>query len=311
MVWQGVPTFKRDQGGRIFVNPERQFVKPFELPTDAPNQVITVPAGGRAGPFPFTARWDGPIEIFYIKVTVGDENGIENFLTDYNIRVMIESPGKRKNLMPRPIHLIGMAGCAGRPFVLPETLFLPNPQSINIEVFNDDVNIRNVEITLGGIKFYPNRAPEQIRSDLYGYASLRTRTYAYFLTTENDVTLTAGAVANNFATIPDDADMEIYKLTAHDTNVTAGQSFRTRIREMSTDSAMTGDRIIAPNLWGGHDVTPIGGGIGGSGGIYPSRLATTMLVRRSTQLEFETLEVGGGNHTIQYILSGRKVENVS
>ncbi len=307
MVWNQISTFKRDQEGRIYVNPERQFVKPFELPCDPPNVVVTVPAGGRAGPFPFTARWDGPIEIFYFKVTVGDEDGIENFLTDYNIRIFIEAPGKRKNLMNRPIQLISMAGCAGRVFVLPESVYLPNPQALSVSWINDDANVRNIELTMGGIKFYPNRAPEQIRRDLYGYASLRSRTYCYFMTTDADTTLTAGSTAQSLFTVPDSEDFEAYKLTAHDTNVTAGQSFRTRIREMSTDSAMTGAQIIAPNLWGGHDPTPIGGGIGGSGGIFPYRLATSMLIRRSTQVELETLEVGGGTHTIQYLMSGRKV----
>ena len=309
MVWNQVPTFKRDQEGRIMVNPERQFVKPFILPSDAPNQVMTIPAGGRFGPVAFTSRWDGPIEIFAIVATVGDEEGIGNFQTDYRIRVFIESPGKRKNLMNRPIQLIGMAGQAGIPGILSESIFLPNPQSLNLTAFNDDAAERSVEITLYGIKFYPNRASEQIRKSLYGYASLRTRTYNYWMTTENDVTLTPGAVANNFITVPDDSDMEIYKLSAVDSNLNVGQTFRTRIREMATDSAMTGARIIAPNLWGGHQVTPIGGGIGGSGGFFPNRLPTTMLVRRSTQLEFETLEVGGGNHTIQYICHGRKIEN--
>ncbi len=120
MVWNQVPTFKRDQAGRIMVNPERQFVKPFMLPTDAPQQVMTIPAGGRSGPASLTARWDGPIEVFTVHVTVGDEDGIENFLTDYNLRVFIEAPGKRKNLMQRPINLIGMAGCAGRPLCCPK-----------------------------------------------------------------------------------------------------------------------------------------------------------------------------------------------
>ena len=309
MIFNQIPTFKRDAQGRIFVNPERQFVKPFELPTDPPNVTITVPAGGRVGPFPFTARWDGPIEIFYIKATVGSVEGIENFITDYQLRVLIESPGKRKVLMNRPIQLTSIAGCAGRVFVLPESIFLPNPQSLDITIFSDEAVDRNVEITLGAIKFYPNQAPEQIRSDLYGYASLRSRTYCYFQTTEQDVVLTAGATATNFANVPDDADLELYKFTARDSNTTAGESFRTRIRDMATDSALTGAQIIAPNLWGGHDPTPIGGNIGGSGGVFPYRLATTMLVRRSTQLEFVTTELGGGTHTIQYCLSGRKVEN--
>ncbi len=210
MVWNQVPTFKRDQEGRIMVNPERQFVKPFILPSDAPNQVMTIPAGGRFGPVSFTSRWDGPIEIFAIVATVGDEEGIANFQTDYRIRVFIESPGKRKNLMNRPIQLIGMAGQAGIPGILSESIFLPNPQSLNLTAFNDDAAERSVEITLYGIKFYPNRASEQIRKSLYGYASLRTRTYNYWMTTENDVTLTPGAVANNFITVPDDSDMEIY-----------------------------------------------------------------------------------------------------
>ena len=311
MIFNQVPTFKRDQQGRIFVNPERQFVKPFELTISAPNNTFTLPAGGRMGPFPFTARWDGPLELYYLKVTVGTDAGIENFITDYSIRVMIESPGKRKQLMNRPIQLTSIAGTAGRVFVLPETIWLPNPQSLDITFFSDEAVDRTVEMTIGAIKFYPNQAPEQIRRDLYGYASLRSRTYCYFQTTEADTILTAGATQTNFANVPDDSDLEVFKLTARDDNTTAGQSFRTRIRDMATDSAVTGDAIIAPNLWGGHDPTPIGGNIGGSGGIFPYRLPTSLLLRRSTQLEFVTTELGGGNHTIQYVMSGRKVENAS
>jgi len=309
VIFNQVPTFKRDSQGRIFVNPERQFVKPFELTVSAPNNTFTIAAGGRAGPFPFTARWDGPLELFYLKVSVGDEEGVENFLTDYAIRVLIESPGKRKQLMNRPIHLTSIAGCAGRVFVLPETIFLPNPQSLDVTFFNDDAAVRTVEMTIGAIKFYPNQAPEAIRRDLYGYASLRSRTYCYFQTTEADTQLTPGSTATNFANVPDDSDLEVFKLTARDSSPVG--SFRTRIRDMATDSALTGDAIIAPNLWGGHDPTPIGGNIRGSGGIFPYRLATTLLLRRSTQLEFITTELGGATHTIQYVMSGRKVENAS
>jgi hypothetical protein len=310
MIFNNIPTFKRDAQGRIVANPMRQFVKPFELTISAPNNTFTLPAGGRVGPLPMTARFDGPLELYYLKVTVGTPN-IEDFVTDYAIRVLIESPGKRKTLMNRPIQLTSIAGTAGRVFVFPETIWLPSPQSLDFSFFSDAAVDLNVEMTIGAVKFYAPAAPSKLREELFGYASLRSRTYCYYMTTEADVTLTAGQTATNFANVPDDADLEIFKLTARDTNTTAGESFRTRIRDMSTDSAVTGDAIIAPNLWGGHDPTPIGGGIGGSGGIFPYRLPTSLLVRRSTQLEFTTTELGGGAHTIQYCLAGRKVENAS
>lgn len=308
MSWHQVPTFKRTKDGEIYVNPEKQYLQPFELPIDAPNQVVNLPAGARVGPLPMTARWDGPIEIFYIKASVLNvEPGVYDQV--YDIDILIDAPGKRKRLMSRRIPLRAIAGDGSRPYILPESILLPNPQSLDITLFQNGAAAQDVEITFGGIKYFPNSAPNKLREQLYGYAQLRERTYAYFLTTDEPITVTPGGVdIINLMTMPDDADMEIFKLTcAQSLPYPAGQqTFRTRIRDMVTDRAITGAKIIAPNLFGAHinSVTDVGG----SGGILPYRFATTLMMRRSTQMELVTDDAGTPlEFTVNPVFGGRKI----
>jgi hypothetical protein len=306
MSWNQIPTFKRDENGRIYTNPEKQFVRPFEMPIDRPNEMVTLAAGARGGPFPFTTRWDGPFEVAYIKATVWGEEIISAAPeTDTSgIRVLFEAPGKRVQLSAQPIPLSCLAGDAGAPYVLPETIFLPNPQSLDVTIFNDTAFTRNIEIVLGGIKFYPNAAPEKTRRELYGYASLRTRTYTYWATTDRPVILTPAqvGVGNGLATIPDDADFECFKLTSESTG-----PYRTRIVEASSDRAITGNKIYCGNLFGAKRAISMASGNLSSGGIFPYRMATSLLVRRSTQLQFDVDDMSGADNTVQMVLGGRKI----
>jgi hypothetical protein len=305
MAWRQIPTFLQGKGGQVYLNPAKDYVQPFELTIDEPNNVFTLPAGGFAGPFPATAQFDGPIEIFYFKVNVKDSATL-NDLTDYNIRWLIENPGKRKQYMNRSIPLIASAGDAGRPYVLPETIFLPVRQSLNMTFFNDDGADRNIEIVLGGIKYYPNAAPEKIRDQMYEYILRRERTYTYFQTTDAPVVIPAGGTGTRgLMRIPDDADLEIFKATAH---ATSAAGFRIRIRDSQNDRGMQNNEIHSSLMFGGHTPIPIAGGVAGSGGIFPARWATTFLVRRSIILraEFDNLDLGNPN-TVDIILGGRKI----
>ena len=90
MSWGQVPTFLRDkQTGKIYMNPAKDWVQPFELTTSKPNQIIQVPAGGRAGPIPLTAQYDGPIEAFYVKANVYDTDGT-TLLHSYDVDFLLE-----------------------------------------------------------------------------------------------------------------------------------------------------------------------------------------------------------------------------
>lgn len=301
MAWQQVKTFKQLPDGRVIVNPAKQFIQPFELSIDRPNRDVTIAALDRRGPFPLSARFDGPIEVFYLKAIVTDQNGAT--LTDYNIDFLLEHPGKRIQFMPRPVPLIAAVGDAGRPYILPETIFIPAVQSLNITFFNQDNAERTVEFVMGCIKYYFNSAPVDIRKEMAGYTERRERTYTYFLPLDTDALLSALQTdAERFSTIPDDADIEIFKLTCH-----SDGDFRVQLRDGTNDRAITSQKIRASLLFGGHVITPMGAGIGGSGGMFPYRWPTSFLARRSTQIAFVFDDLSNSVNLVQPILGGRKV----
>lgn len=306
MSWAQVPTFLRDKQGRVYLNPAKDWVQPFELSVSKPNQIITLAAGARRGPFSLTAQYDGPIEAFYMKAVVYDDADVP--VTDYNIDFLLEHPGKRIQFSPRFIPLIACVGDGGRPYVLPETIFIPPVQSLNITLINNDsVNERRVEFVLGGIKFYPNQAPDKIRREVWEYIERRERTYAYLNTLDEEAVLAAGATDDpNFMTIPDNADFEVFKLTAQSTG-----AFRCRIRDGQNDRALTGDKLHSSLLFGAHQATAGGGGIGGSGGIFPARWATSWMVRRSVKVQLDLDNLAGVTNTIKPVFGGRKISYVS
>ena len=145
---------------------------------------------------------------------------------------------------------------------------------------------------------------QAIRADMFKYTDRRERTYTYFQTTDNLVSLAANDTGvPAFCTVPDQADLEIFKLTAQATG-----AFRCQIKDGSNDRSITGG--VAPHcslLFGGHVVTPIGGGVGGSGGIYPARWATTFMVRRSVKIELDFDDLSGNTNVIKPVLAGRKI----
>lgn len=306
MAWNQVPTFIRDAEGRVLVNPAKAFIQPFELGIDRPNETVIIPASVNRGPFPLSARYDGPIEVFYVKVLVRDNT--DATLTDYNIDFLLEHPGKRIQFMPRPIPLIACCGDASRPYILPETIFIPSVQSLNVTFFNRDAAERRVEFVLGGIKYYPHSAPQDLRGEIYAYTQRRERTYTYFLPTDTAPVLAPGATdIQAFSTIPDDADIECFKLTSH-----SDGEFRVRIADGTNNRGLTSSKQHSSLLFGGHIPTPVGGGVGGSGGMFPARWATTFLARRSTQIlyDFDNDTVPAITNTVDTVLGGRKVRYV-
>jgi len=317
MSWAQIETFKRDpKTGSVYINPAKDYIQPFELTIDksssVPANLVSLPAGANVGPFPMSARYDGPIEIFYVKVRVTDANGAD--VQDYDIDWLLEHPGKRKIFMPQGklVPLIACAGDGGRPYILAETIFLPAVQSLNVTFINNDLaNTRIVELVLGGMKMYPNAAPKPVRNEIQDYIDRRERTYTYFMTTDAVPILAAAGGAGStdvdaFATVPDDTDLEIIKLTARSTG-----PFRTIVKDGTNDRGLTGNKIHSSLMFGGHDPTAMGGGLGGSGGIFPYRWPTSWLVRRSTQVQFKLDNLTAAPNTVKMVLGGRKVSYAS
>jgi hypothetical protein len=154
-----------------------------------------------------------------------------------------------------------------------------------------------------GVKYYPNSAPEAIRRDLWAYIERRERTYTYWQTTNEEVNLTAAQVgATGNATIPDDADLEVFKLSSQSTG-----AFNFRIRDGQNDRALSSGKFHSSNMFGGHIATAMGGGVGGSGGVFPARWPTTFIVRRSVQVQFEFDDLSGAPNEVKIVLGGRKI----
>jgi hypothetical protein len=309
MSWSQIPTFIRDTDGQgkqiAVVNPDKDFIQPFELPIDKPNQIVTLAAGQRAGPFPLTAQRDGAIEVFYIKATVYDNAAQPVPQTDYNIRFLLEHPGKRIQFSNRDVPLIALSGDGGRPYILPETIFIPAVQSLMVTFQNDDLaNARRVEFVLGGIKFYHNSAPQKTRDDMLGYVLRRERTYAFFQTTDADVSLTALQTGvPGFMTVPDDGDLEVFKLTAQSTG-----HFRAQVKDGRNARGITGNKLHSSLLFGGHQAVAAGGGLSGSGGVFASRWATSFLARRSMKFELEFDDLSNAVNLIRPVFAGRKIK---
>lgn len=297
-----IPTFVRNpQTGIISVSEQKDYIKPFELPVTNPNEVVTMAALQEVGPFTLTARHDGPLEIFFVKAVVYDTNDVP--LTNYDIDWFLEHPGKRKQFMNRFVPLIATAGDAGRPYVLPETIFLPAVQSLNVTFRNNDNAVRKVELVLGCIKYYANAAPVDQRDKIWKYAQRRESTYTFFQTTDAAVALTALQTGLDARiTVPDDTDLEIFKLSAQST-----AAFRAQLRDGQNARAVTGARIHSSLLFGGHVATAMGGGVAGSGGNFPARWPTSFLVRRSTQLNMIFNELGNVANTVKVVMAGRRI----
>jgi len=315
--WQQVSTFLKDkQSGQVYMNPAKDWVQPFELTTSKPNQLIQIAAGGRAGPVPLTAQYDGPIEVFYVKANVyADSNGAPGaLLENYDVDFLLEHPGKRIQFSNRVVPLIALSGNAGQPYVLPETIYIPPVQSLNLTLFNNDqVNTVWVEFVLGGIKFYPNMAPSgDIKKEVWDYVQRRDRTYSFFQTTDEPAIVTAGSENVFFMTIPDNSDFECFKLSCQ-----ASADFRCLIRDGQNDRALTGDRIHWSLLFGGPMKMPSSGigtgtGFNGSVGSWPARWANSWVIRRSTKVQLDLTNLDSQNdNTIKPVFAGRKISYVS
>lgn len=301
MSWANISTFNRDSQGRVYFNPAKDYIRPFELAVDKPNSVVTLNPGETLGPFSLTAQRDGPIEVFYVKANVYDAS--DNPLTSYDVDFLLEHAGKRKIFSNRPVPLMAAAGDGGRPYILPETIFIPQIQSVQVTFFNREASTRKVEFLLGGIKFYASAAPGDIGKEMWGYAQRRERTYAYWQLPDTDVVLPANGSLDAFATLPDDADFEAFKLSAR-----SDAAFRVELIEGITSRSLFNGALVHSSLvFGGHVAVPVSGGIGGSGGVFPARWATSWVVRRSTQIIFRFQNLSASSNRVKAVIGGRKI----
>ena len=209
-----IRTILEAKDGSYRINDVKQFVKPFFLTPDAPQQTMALAAVVGAQAYnPITVTQEGPFQ-GYSLIAESDQFTAAG---DHGCTVMITDSGSRKRLTNRPCHMNTVFGTSQFPLVLPERLFMHENRSLTIRFQNLFAVANDIRPVISGRRIYGTSAASGVVDEMIADLAERSQTTTpYFLTTTEDVTnltVAAGATSYFFQT---DADgyMEVFKITA-------------------------------------------------------------------------------------------------
>lgn len=280
-----IPTYIKKPDGSVFINPAKRNVKSFALVTNPTTS--TMSAGGTTPPLTMPVDTQGHFEAFY---AVADRTG--------PCTVTLFDPGTSRYLMNREIHIdtivSGISGNGGqRPFIWPESYFM-NVEDAGralVAQFRDLSGASNtVRFMLEGRRFYTKEAPPQVYQKMYEYFGRKERTNVYFLTTDQDVSLTASSTTINssFMRVTDEADFEIYKICS----VSQG-AYEWTLRDTSTGRILSNDYTSNTCRTGNAE--------------YPYILPEPILIERNYSLQLDIRNLSGATNNVYFTLIGRRL----
>lgn len=228
---------------KVEVDPAKRFIWPYTL-TSEPERIV-VPAAIEMCPGEFTGGMvreavifpidnKGPVEILYSEFTATFLTGPNAGQPTSDFTAVIFDPDGRPVLMNREIHATTFAGgfgdplgagfggalqsAAGRPFVWPETWFM-DPFNGGKALFmayrnltTEDIEVRWV---FHGVRYYePTPYEEALKKKEAMYGPGRV-SMPYWYTTDKNVLLDGGESFEFQIRITDEADVEVFKMTAH------------------------------------------------------------------------------------------------
>lgn len=195
----------KQQVKKTYLNPAKDYVKPFWLQTDPP--VVSLLGNGTSAPIPMIVDNTGHLDIAYAL-----------YESDGPFMVNIFDPGRQGFLMNKPIHIDTIAGNAQRPFVFPESYFLNvsgGTRQLNVTFSDLSGYPNNIRFSLHGRKFLQADTPLPIYQRFQKLFQDKERTNLFFLTTEDAITaLAAGATQKTEFHIPSDSAFEVLKFMA-------------------------------------------------------------------------------------------------
>lgn len=228
---------------RIEVDPAKRFIYPYTLVSEpekifvprAEEMCPSVDAGGlvtEAVIFPIDNK--GPFEVVYTEFRAIFLTGPNAGQPTDDFTVAIFDPEMRPVLMNREIHASTIAGgfgssptgdgilpaaasAAGRPFVWPETFFM-DPYAGGKALFMAYRNLTTEDIEVRwafhGVRYYhpePYESALAEKEKMVGPGRVST---PYFYTTDTNILLPGGDSFDFQIRITDEADVEIFKMTA-------------------------------------------------------------------------------------------------
>lgn len=301
---QPIPTWIKDpETGLVVVNELKKYVKPFWLTTED-NEVITLAAGEVSDFFPMTVDGKGHFEIFDAFYTSQRAEGFTVELFD---------PGnlgrERPILMNREVHVdtiasggavtlplsgtLPAAGAAGRPFRWPQSFFMnvvSGTGTLMVRFRNLNTTQTNqIRFALVGRRWYHLQAPWKVANRMEEIFREQARTFPYFFTTDQFVSLTALGSSAPIMRFGDDAYVEWVKGMAVSTG-----SFQVRIVETSTKKRLMERPVINTLAFGN--------------GEFPFLNWEDSLFEPNYQLTFELDDLSDGTNVVWLTLACRKIK---
>lgn len=298
---QAIPTWIKDpKTGLIVVNELKRYVKPFTLETE----VITLAADGSSDWIPMTIDGKGHFEIFDAFFTSQRAEGFTVELFD---------PGnlgqERPLLMNREVHVrtiasgggvtlplsgtFGAAGSAGRPFRWPQSFFMNVVQGGGMIVARfrnlNTTQTNQIRFALSGRRWYQLEAPWNIANRMEEIFREAMRTFPYFFTTDQFVSLSALGTSSPTMRFGDDAYVEWAK----------GMSLSTGRYTVRIVETATGKRLMEQ---------PVRDDLAFGNGEFPMLNWEDSLFEPNYRLTFELTDLSNGSNTVWITLGCRKVK---
>lgn len=284
-----VSSFARNAAGKLVPNPRKLDIQSFWLVPDDPNNPVVLGAATTSPPVLFTVGQDGPFEGFYL--THHRDNATD-------VLVDIYDEGAKRHLMNRPVHIDTLMGqqfqgagpvAAGiGPHLFAETLFMHTSRSL-IMTFIDVGAGNNIWPTVIGRRFYNYANPSESMAMATEKRAARARfSTPYYLTTQDDVVVGAGAAANAFLQVTPEGHFEWFKLTVVSTGDFTWQLFDARNNRAVTNGVV--------HVRAGAGEAPL-----------PLVLPEPILYQANTRLRLALVDLSGAPNTIHWTLCGRRI----
>ena len=280
----GIQTFLTEkETGRVYVNPMKRHVRSFWVTTQ-PAEAVTLAAGAVSTPQLWSIDTQGHFELVEL-MSVSDGPFLVNMF----------DPATQKNWMNRPVHSSTILGDAARTYILPESYFFnveDAPRALVLTYTNLSPLANTIRVVGHGRRIYQRESPPDIQMAFRNYYRRKERTSVYFFTTDAAAVIPAGSVATlNFpARNTDEADLEIFKLTA-----AFDFPFEFRIRETSTNKTLSDGFVRVEDGFGTA--------------FFPKILPESWLIERNFQVIVEARNLAAAplDNNIFLTFTGRRI----
>lgn len=268
---------------------------------DVPNGLYTLPAAGTTPPLacfkqPYYSMGgaDGGVGTPFEARTLLFEDSTQGTASaDY--KASFNMLGDTRLMMNRPIHIRNLFGTAQLPALLREPLFIPSQAELQI-AFSGQAAASTLRPYLGGVQYY-TWAPqfrqypqerERMLTTVKKWLERRKYVWPYWLTTSEDVVLSANAVADFDTLIGDEGHFEVFTMCA----VSTGE-FAIQITEVQSGQTIMNGRVTQT------------AGIGTA--QYPTIFPTPYMLPAGLRVRFTIENLTGAPNTVALALAGRKI----